>query len=401
MVIATDVTSAPLRILHTAVPDLAGGLERVVQGLAIGQHRRGHEVNVVAIIENDSEDHPFLMPLRDAGVPTTCLRLKHGDYLGHWRGLWRILREYQPDIVHTHGYRSDLMDATAARLQGFPTVTTVHGSSRMGGATHFYEWVQFRVFRWFDAVISVSNPLLALLDEAGVPRDVVETIPNAWMGQPPSSDRREARRTLGLTEDALVVGFVGRLIPIKGCDVLLNAIARLSDLPVVLSIIGDGSERAALEQRATRIDGGKRIFFHGGVDNAAHLYPAFDIYALPSRSEGTPIVLFEAMAAGVPIVASQVGGVPEVLGNTATLVPPENPDALADGLRRVLMDRDGAQRRAEQAKARLETVYNGDVWIDRHETLYSKIRKQNRNSRRIRILKLIRKGGPPEGGRLI
>lgn len=364
-----------LRIVHTTVPDTVGGLESVVQGLAIGQHRRGHDVRVLAVIGHSMINHPFAVSLLDAGVPVALLRLRRRDYVGEWRQMGKFFREFQPDIVHTHGYRSDLLDATVARLHGFATVTTVHGSSRMGGGTPLYEWVQTRAFRWFDAVISVSIPLLDLMDEAGVPRDRVVIIPNAWAGKEPVLGRTEARRKLGIPEEGIVIGFVGRLISIKGCDVFLKAISRLTDLPFTVSVVGDGSERAALERLSHSIGIGNRITFHGSVDSAFQLFPAFDLYALTSRSEGTPMVLFESMAARVPIVASLVGGVPAVLGDTALLVPPEDPEALAAALRQVLEDQKSARERAEKARHRLETIYSSDTWLDQHDEVYQRIRR--------------------------
>jgi len=160
--------------------------------------------------------------------------------------------------------------------------------------------------------VAVSRLLAQLLERRGVPSDRLHTIVNAWHSGEPPLPRAEARRVLGVAADDLRVGFVGRLSPEKGPDVLLSAAARI-DAAIQLSFVGEGRERPALETRAQEMGVGSRVTWHGAVPDAARLLAAFDVLVLSSRTDGTPIVLFEAMAAGVPIVASAVGGMPELL----------------------------------------------------------------------------------------
>jgi glycosyltransferase involved in cell wall biosynthesis len=180
-----------------------------------------------------------------------------------------------------------------------------------------------------------------------------------------------ARRALSLPQDGAVVGFVGRLIPAKGGDLLLRALARVSDLPFRVALIGAGSERARLEALASELGIAERVHFHGEIPNAAPLFPAFDLFVSSSRSEGSPIVLFEAMAAGVPIAAARVGGVPEALREQdAWLVPPEDPEALARAVREALGDPAAARRRAQSARERLASAYALAPWLDAYEAFY-------------------------------
>jgi len=140
----------------------------------------------------------------------------------------------------------------------------------------------------------------------------------------------------------------------------------------MVSIIGDGRELEALRSLTSSLRLDRRVIFHGTVQNARDFLPAFDLLVLSSRTEGTPIVLFEAMAAGVPIVAAAVGGVPDVLrANTdALLAVPDDPEALASAIRSALEDPTLAIERAREARTRLGSHFSTGPWLDSYEQLY-------------------------------
>jgi len=145
------------------------------------------------------------------------------------------------------------------------------------------------------------------------------------------------------------------------------------------SIIGDGANRAALERQARDLGIASRLRWHGVIERADRLYGAFDVFALSSRTEGIPLVLFEAMAAGVPVVAARVGGVPEVLGDgDALLVDSDNPAALAEALGSVQRDAHGAYERAERAGRILRERFGADGWLDRYEAVYERAATRRR-----------------------
>lgn len=370
----THVAEAPLSIVHITAPAPVGGLERVVQTLAIGQHRAGHTVRVIAVIDPNATQHPFAVPLREAGVPVSLIELPGRSYLREMRDVRTLLSEWQPDVVHTHGYRSDLLDGHVARTLGIPIVSTVHGSSRLGGKSHFFEWLQRRAWRRFDGVVVVSQALERTLGADGVPRERMHMIPNAWPGVEPTLSRMEARRRLGLAADAFAIGFVGRLIPAKGPDVLVSALAQLKGRVWHAVVIGDGGERTLVEQLCEKHGLRERVSLVGHLDDATHLFRAFDVFVLSSRTEGTPIVLFEAIAAGVPVVATAVGGVPEAISEAeAYLVPSEQPSTLAGAIEAVAEDPAAAALRATRARARLARDYSTAGWLVRHERLYREL----------------------------
>jgi glycosyltransferase involved in cell wall biosynthesis len=169
------------------------------------------------------------------------------------------------------------------------------------------------------------------------------------------------------------------MIPVKGADVFLRALVQPGTPPATAILIGDGNERGQLESLASQLGVAPRVRFVGGIEGAARLLPALDAFVLSSRSEGTPIVLFEAMAAGVPIVASRVGGVPDVVGDDeAVLVPPDDAAACAAGLRRILEDPAGAAAMAERARRKLTDGFSTAAWLDEHERLYRELMRSGR-----------------------
>jgi glycosyltransferase involved in cell wall biosynthesis len=207
-----------------------------------------------------------------------------------------------------------------------------------------------------------------------VPERALRIIPNAFEDGAARKDRACARRMLGIGDDEFVVGWVGRMSREKGADVLLESLAVLRDRSVRASMIGDGPDRPMLEARARALGIADRITWHGVVPEAQRLFAAFDAFVLSSRTEGTPIVLFEAMAAGVPIVTTDVGGVPDVVGmDEALLVSPEDPTALADGIRAVRRDPTAAARRVCAARIRLEQGFGVQPWLERYEQIYREL----------------------------
>lgn len=334
---------------------------------------------MAALVTPGARDHPFLTPLREADVAVHPIEVRLRSVLAERRAVRELCTSLRPDVVHTHGYRPDIMDGGVARRLGIPTVSTEHGMSKMGGRTRVYEWLQLRSLRRYQAVAAVSEPIAETLRREGVARERIRVIPNAWAAHVDYLDRASARAELGLPADGLVLGFLGRLITAKGGDLLLDALERLGERAPLAALIGDGSERAALERRAR--ERRLNVRFLGEHDDGARFLPAFDGFALPSRTEGTPIVLFEAMAAGVPVIASRVGGVPDVLGDTAWLVAPEDPEALAAALGEWLEDPARAAARADAARARLAERYALAPWLDAYEALYRSLRESAAASR--------------------
>ncbi|HEY9467564.1 MAG TPA: glycosyltransferase, partial [Vicinamibacterales bacterium] len=183
----------------------------------------------------------------------------------------------------------------------------------------------------------------------------------------------------GLPADEVIVGWVGRLTNEKGADVALDALSYLDD-HIRLSFIGDGPERPALVRRAQQLGVVSRVRWHGIIDDAGSLLKAFDAFVLSSRTEGTPITLLEAMAAKVPIIATRVGGVPDVVSDAdALLVSSEDASAIAVAIQNAVTDRDAASMRAITAAQRLDAAFAVEPWLSEYERTYADVSRGTRS----------------------
>lgn len=367
-------------ILHLLAPARIGGLESVVIALGAGQAKRGHTVHAALILPENDDQHPVGVALHAAGAHVHPVVVKGRDYSSERRQVEMLCREARIEVIHSHGYRPDVVDLGVARRLGLATVTTVHGFTSVRGLSprnlrnRLYEALQLRAFRRFDAVVAVSRPLVSLLRAKGIPPERIHLIPNAFRQAAAPFSRVEARRQLGIGHDDFLAGWVGRVTREKGGDVFVDALLAMGrDAPAAV-ILGDGSERPALEAKASAA--GSPLRWLGTVEGAGALFRAFDVFVLSSRTEGTPIALLEAMSAGIAVIATPVGGVPDVIGEgEGWLVPSENPQALAAALRAVQANPEDAARRASAAQRRLASAFAFEPWLDAYEKVYESIAK--------------------------
>ncbi|MEQ1857783.1 MAG: glycosyltransferase [Longimicrobiales bacterium] len=361
-----------LSVVHLLAPAPFGGLESVVETLAAGQRDAGVAVHVAAVLSNAGRDHPFVAALEARGLPVTILQVGGRQYLEERNAVASLLSRTGATVLHTHGYRPDVIDAPVARRMRVATVTTVHGFTGGGGVKgRLYEWLQKRAFRSFDAVIAVSGKLRGELVAAGVREDRVHAVRNAWSPAGEYAERSEARRALGIPEDAKVVGWVGRMSQEKAPDVVVRAFAAAGP-GLRLSLIGSGPLEEECRALTASLGVADRVTWHGAVPRAGPLLKAFDMIALTSWTEGTPMVLLEAMGAGVPIVTTAVGGIPESVGpSEAQLVQAGDVAGLAAALDAVLRDAPAAAARAASAQRRAETELAVGSWVERHREVYA------------------------------
>lgn len=368
-----------MRILHVLAPAAAGGLEQVVQSLVLGLRQRTHDVHLAAVLTPDAGDpakHRFVSAFHDTGAPLHVMQVAGRAYQQEHAAVRQLCREIAPAVVHTHGYRSDLIGAAAARREGLPTVTTSHGFTHGGLRNRVYEYLQRRAFAAFDAVIAVSAPMCEQLIRSGVSPKRLHLVRNAAPIAVPLLSREEARLRLGLPLDGHQIGWIGRLSREKGADVFLNALAMIPTRAGA-TIIGDGPEFRKLQGVVARRKLHDRVRFSGCITPAAALLRAFDIVVLSSRTEGTPMVLFEAMEAQVPVIATRVGGVPDVIDESSgVLLDRPDPILLARALINLLENPARRRQLAQHAIARLHRHFARGPWLSAHEQLYFKVTSQ-------------------------
>jgi glycosyltransferase involved in cell wall biosynthesis len=362
---------AGVRVLHVLAPAKQGGLESVVAMLSEGQRPGSHVAAVIS--PADAEGHPFVNKLRSAGVTVTVITAGGREYLREYRMLRDEATRIRPDIIHTHGYRPDVIGGAVARSLNVRHVSTVHGFTGGRLKNRLNETVQRFALRFADAVIAVSRPLVDRLTRSGIPPTKIFFIANGFGPSGSLLNRTDARRAMGLDASATVVGWLGRLSAEKGPDVMLSAFA-LAHRHTRLSMIGEGREENALRQQARDLGITDRVHWHGALRDAGRVLPAFDAFVLSSRTEGTPIALLEAMYAKVPIVATSVGGVPDVVSSdTALLVPPEQIDAIGAAINNVADDPSSAARRAEAAYERVVTAFSAASWLESVDAVYRSV----------------------------
>lgn len=367
-----------MRVTQMFAPGPYGGLESVVTRLCIGLAGRGHEVTALVIVERGSSPVPGLVDDLTAGrVRVALIRPPHRAYLQERRAVRAHLQSIRPGVAHTHGYHADVLLRSVAQGLGIPTLATVHGFTRGGRKNRVFEWLQ----RWsvgrMDAAVAVSEPVAQALISAGTPPSRVRVIRNAWAAPGAFLARDEARRRLGIDLEARVIGWVGRVTPEKGPDVAVDALARAAP-DITLSMVGSGRLVAPLQARCGELGIEGRVRWHGAIPDAWQYFRAFDAYCLSSHTEGTPVALLEAMAAGVPVVATRVGGVPDVVSESeAILVSAGDPVALAQGMDEAVLEDQGL--RVAAAGRRLASQFGTDRWLDSHESLYRDLTQSKAN----------------------
>ncbi|MBL0937498.1 MAG: glycosyltransferase family 4 protein [Gemmatimonadaceae bacterium] len=342
----------------------------MLEQLSAALHLRGHQVKVALVLTpGDEHDHPLVAALRASNVEVLSVVLGSRAYLAERAAIGRIAREFRADVVHTHGYRSDIVHGFSARSSGMAHVLTLHGFVSGSLRDRFYERMQIGAARRADAVVAVSGPIVDRLARYNI-RERVHLVRNAIALPSNILSRDEARTLLRLPSDVPVVGWVGRLSHEKGADQFIEALV-LAPPAIHGAIIGDGPERAALEALAKVHGAQERLHFGGSIDRASRFLRAFDVLALTSRTEGTPMTLLEAMAVGTPIAAFAVGGVASMFeGGDVQLCNAGDVRALSAAIVRLTMHGATGMAQAEAAGATLARSYSLEAWIAKHEQVY-------------------------------
>ena len=332
-----------LRILHVVDSLERGGLERVVTDLAVMQHRQGSEVAVFSI----KSPGALAAELEQAGVPVLLGNKRRSADLHTLRSLRHALRERQIDVVHAHNFMPTYYVA-AACLGLRKRVACVATCHDMGArlAQPRLRWIVRWALRRMARVAMVGAQVHARYLDAGLvePAKVVRLLNGVALErfEHDTSARARARERLGLQPQDLVIGCVGRLVELKNhrglIDVLPELVAGFPRLRLV--IVGGGALREQLVQHARQLGVDERVVFAGEQPEVAGLLPAFDVFALPSTTEGLSVALLEAAASGLAIVATAVGGNTEIIehGRTGLLVPVGDAAALAGALRSLLSE---------------------------------------------------------------
>ncbi len=308
-----------------------------------------------------SESNAFLDAVRAAGIELDVISERGRFDSSVLPVLREIIARRRPDILQTHAPKSHFLVRWEGFQRGRGWIAFHHGDTAEDLKVRLYTQLDRWSLRAANHSVTVCEPFADLLVARGVRRERIRIVPNAMAAAPvvARGDVDALRDKLALPRDARVVLSIGRLSTEKGHADLLAALRLLlrdrPELKIRLILVGDGIERPALERAAAEANLASIVIFAGHCSNVWPYYSLADVFALPSHSEGSPNALLEAMAAGVPIVACKVGGVPETVedGSSALLVPPSEPAAMASALARILEDPALAARLVSNASERL------------------------------------------------
>ncbi|MFN8224346.1 MAG: glycosyltransferase family 4 protein [Gaiellales bacterium] len=391
----------PTRVLRVIARLNVGGPALHVAYLSSGLVEHGYETTLVAgeIAHGEesmervaSERGVSIVRLPGLSREVSPLR----DLVSVWR-LAALIRRVRPDVVHTHTAKAGAVGRAAVTLaghRGIVVVHTFHGHVLRG----YFGTLGSLVFRAIETALArVSDRLVAVSPEVRdelvalkvAPREKFEVVRLGIDLEPRvrfAGDRDEERRRLGIPNGKFVVGWFGRMTAVKRTDDLLTTLAGLRERGVdaLLLLVGDGTDRAALEQRAHDLGIARSCLFLGYQEDVARWYAVCDAVVLTSANEGTPVTIIEALAAGRPVVSTNVGGVADVVdeGETGFLVRPGDTHALAERLSVLADDPARARLMGETGRARVLERYAVSRLVGDVDALYRRLLSASPTTRR-------------------
>ena len=376
---AAGSAMAPVRLMYLIAPSSYAGAERVVASIVRNLDREKYEITVGMFMNPLRPANDFLRDIERTGCRVMVIELRRVFEWRQFRELLDVLSEGRIQILHTHSYRSDILGLLAAKRLGMPIVTTLHGWHPQGAKMHLYAFCERMAFKYFDRIIVVSEELRRRMVSFGIPAERLRKIRNAIdtgaysMNHPTNAFREE----YGIGNDTKLVGTIGRLSPEKGLgDFLIAGRHVLRQQPQVKFVIaGDGPEKKPLKEMAEELGIENHVIFCGHRRDVATIYNALDIFVLSSFTEGLPIALLEAAFYAKPIIATSVGGIPEVIENNKTgiLVSAHDPIQLGDRISELLSDGGRAKTLGVAAKCRIESEFDCKSWIRAIDDLYEEV----------------------------
>lgn len=367
-------------VLHLI--DTAGfyGAEKVVITLLKSMKSTDYAGILGCIREKDNERPAIAEEARRYNIPVVYFTMARGLNPCGLRIILHFVKENRIDLVHSHGYKPNIMLGSLFK-RTFKIVATVHGwanrSTTARGKT--YEFLDAMALKRFDSVVAVSRGVIESLKIRRVDGRKIQLIYNGLEKRCVANNYRtqELRKHYGLPDDAIVIGAVGRLAKVKGQSYLVDA------MPYVLEhiencyllIAGDGPAVDELDERIGTYNLGERIKLIGYERNIDQFLAAIDLFVMPSLSEGLPISLLEAMAAGKPVIASAVGGIPEVIDGDSSgmLVPAADSHALGNAIVELLRNREIMLQMAEINKTIVSNKFSSDAMMAQYAGLYRKL----------------------------
>jgi len=353
-------------VVHLIHSMAYGGIETVIINWLRCLDQQRFRVHLVCFANSDHTEEPFVNAARDAGLEVDKIPWsRRKPILRAGRTLAQILRRVGADILHTHNCYADLTSLVAARLVPVKTVTTLYVWDKFGWKRNLIQAINRRLLPFFDLVTAQCEETRRQTASLGFSADRVKLLASGFesdridMTDP---QRRQKRREMGVDGDDVVLVNVARLFPEKAQDLLLKSFHKIHTRwpQTQLWILGVGPQSPQLQALCTELGLDDAVRFFGFVSDLAAVLRLADIQVHPSYAEGIPLAICSGMAAGLPIVASRVGGLPEVLddGHSGLLVPPADEAAITDAVGVLIEDPVQRQRLGSNARRFIENEYS-------------------------------------------
>ena len=366
--------SRKIRVMQLSYGHALYGAERWVLMLAKHLDEARVETVVACIRDADTSELPLIDEARRLGFKTSVIDGTRRLLWSSIRGLRAALKEQKVDVLHTHGVRQDFVGLAATVGLHCATLSTPHGwEVRTALKERVRTAVNKLCLSGFEAIAPLSEGLLEELRGYPISTSKVHLIGNGVdLSEVEGAQPASGSPLGGFPEGAFVVGYIGRLVAGKGVDLLLRALALQKDPSWGCLLIGEGPEQKALECLAADLDIKSRVAFLGYRPDRLSFLKRFDLFVLPSYSEGTPRCVMEALAAGVPCAGSAIPGIEKVIhdGVTGDTFPAGDPARLAEVITAVRTNREEASRKAAAGRALVYDVYSARAMAQAYEKLF-------------------------------
>jgi len=380
---------SPLRVTHVVVSLDIGGLERIVVDLIRFGRAQGHDPSVICL----ERPGTLAAQVETLGIPLLCAGKRPGLRYGTVDRVRELLRQLKPDVVHTHQIGALLYAGPAARREKVPVVVHTEHINNVAKSPSLNKKIRTRLLWGFAGSFAsrfccVSDDIADAVKAYGtVAHQKVSVVLNGidTAAFDSRGDCESLRQRLGIPRDAPVIGTVGRLNEVKRQDLLIRGFANIAnhDPNPHLLLVGDGPELQPLRRMATALGLSERVHFAGYQARPEHFLHLMDIFALTSRLEGMPLAILEAWAAGRPVIASRVGGVPAIVteGETGILFDSGDEAALTQAMSRLLASPDEARRLGEAGRDYVRSRFDVQVMATAYERHYRDLLSGSRGPR--------------------
>lgn len=377
MVRAQSIFQNRIRVLHFITELSTGGAQKALAQLVQNINRDRYHLIACCYYNGNGR---FGRKIANQGIEVIDLNVtSNRDPRAIWR-LYNLFNEHEPHILHSWLYHANMPGRIFGRIAKIPIIFS--SERTMGMEPRYRYWLNRLTSRWTDRVICVSETVARFVEsDIGISQDKTVVIANGieianYQLEP---SKQKILVELGLPSEKIIIGTVARLDHVKRLDNLIHSILQMNDMnDSMIVIVGDGPERTSLTNLIKELKLADRIRLVGQKDDVDSWISAFDIFVLSSQWEGMPNVLLEAMAVAKPVVATRVGGVPEVViaGETGLLVPPDDPEAMAGAISVLISEPERAQRMGKAGRQRVIDHFDIKTTVKKTEALYDRLLKE-------------------------